>query len=235
MYRKHNIVQQNIISRVELSAHGFGAIQGAMQGTTFDESNHPTLHMTSPIQQASHYNSQSLMLLNNHGGLKSSARTDISHLSYLSNNSTYNTSGKRKRSHHSHVGGNINNNNNFSGKHKRGTSSILSNPLHRSLNALSSTFNGGNGIFNDNDSVVSSDSSSSLMSEPVIGADVFFPIFIWVLIHCKIKNVHRIVYVMSHYNDSDAMKTETGYNVSTLHSALDHIMRANRKLYIHKF
>ncbi len=76
------------------------------------------------------------------------------------------------------------------------------------------------------------DSLTTINGEAAIGADVFFPLFIWAIVHSKIRNIHRAVFIMSHYNDSDAMKTKVGYNVSTLHSALDHIMKADRKLYV---
>ena len=78
----------------------------------------------------------------------------------------------------------------------------------------------------------SQSSLSHLNGEAAIGADVFFPLFVWVIVHSRIRNIHRSVFVMSHYNDSDAMKTKVGYNVSTLHSALDHIMKADKKMYI---
>ena len=54
----------------------------------------------------------------------------------------------------------------------------------------------------------------------------------WVLIHADLKSVHRCVFVMSQYNDDDALKTQVGYNISTLHSALDHVMRATPRMYI---
>ena len=79
---------------------------------------------------------------------------------------------------------------------------------------------------------ISENSLLNLNGEAAIGADVFFPLFVWVIVHSRIRNIHRSVFVMSHYNDSDAMKTKVGYNVSTLHSALDHIMKANKKQYI---
>eukprot|EP01083_Nonionella_stella_P280850 955613_1 len=65
-----------------------------------------------------------------------------------------------------------------------------------------------------------------------IGADFFFPIFLYITVQSRLPGLHRSLYMLQHFSSRDELMTETGYYLSCLESAVHHIVRASPDTYI---
>jgi len=57
----------------------------------------------------------------------------------------------------------------------------------------------------------------------VLGADDFFPIFIFILSHTEISNLDLIVEIMSLVVDPEKKMSEMGYYLATLGATVEHL------------
>ena len=58
-----------------------------------------------------------------------------------------------------------------------------------------------------------------------LGADLFFPLWLYVIVHARLPDVHRRLAIMTAYAASDAM-SEKGYYLTCLEGAILFVMNA---------